>query len=182
MNKAVFFDRDGVINKLVERPDGSKTAPWNIFEFEFLPKVHHSFRKTKTLGYLNFIVTNQPGIEEGNMNEAALATINIMIKTFLNENVDCIESAIKKNSNYYKPNNGMLEDLIRLYDISREESFLVGDRWKDIVAGKRSGVKTIFIGEEYTYPWDYREFKPDFMADNIFNAVKIIEDFNNAIR
>ena len=176
MNKAVFFDRDGVINKLVERLDGSETSPWDVSELIFLPNAYPALELTKKLGYFNFIVTNQPAVEEGYMNLYSLARINVKTSAFFGENLHGIRCAIKKGDSEYKPNTGMIDHFIHDYRIDREASFMVGDRWKDIVAGNRSGLKTIFIGEEYTFPYEYREIKPDFICANIYEAAKIVEE------
>ena len=76
MNRAVFFDRDGVINPLIERPNGSLTSPWNINEMEIYSSVPYNMSRLKDFGFLIFIVTNQPGIADGDMTSNELRVIN----------------------------------------------------------------------------------------------------------
>lgn len=180
MKKAVFFDRDGVINELVERKDGSFTSPWTLAEFKFFPKVKESFSLVQSLGFMTFIVTNQPGVKDGDMSKDELDLICDMLKSTLQ--IDEIVCALDKSSNDYKPNNGMFEYLINKYDIDRDNSYLIGDRWKDIVPGNRSGLKTIFVGDEYKYscPPEYDFCYPVYKTTNIYNACHTIMEIENA--
>ena len=66
MVKCIFWDRDGVINELVYH-DGIYTAPWKAEEFKFTKNIKEAIVKVKNLGYMNFIVTNQPDVLDGNL-------------------------------------------------------------------------------------------------------------------
>ena len=91
------------------------------------------------------------------------------------------ERCVYSNTIYYKPNNGMLESFIKHYDINREKSFLIGDRWKDIVPGKNSGLTTILVGDtEYTPPEEYKHITPDYKVENIWEAYCLIMEIDNA--
>ena len=177
--KAVFLDRDGVINSLITREDGSITSPWNVKEFKLLPDVQQSMLKFCQAGFMSFIVTNQPGIEDGDMTKKQLDEIVSYMREKLSF-VD-IRAATERNTIYYKPNNGMLESFIKQYDINREKSFLIGDRWKDIVPGKNSGLTTILVGDtEYTPPEEYKHITPDYKVENIWGAYCLIMEIDNA--
>ena len=69
MQKAVFLDKDGIINSLVERPDGRMTSPWTFLEFlkHFDRNMIQYVNTLKELGYIVFVVTNQPGVMDGDM-------------------------------------------------------------------------------------------------------------------
>jgi D-glycero-D-manno-heptose 1,7-bisphosphate phosphatase len=175
MNRAIFFDRDGVINKLVERPDGSKTAPWFLDEFQFIDNVKVAVNIVRNMDYKTFVVTNQPDVK-GPLSYKDLDNMHRMISNWLR--IDDIYYADDRNSNMYKPNNGMIEDIIKKYLIDRSKSYIIGDRWKDIVAGNRSKLKTIFVGEEYTYPYEYRNIQPDYIVSNVLEACTLIEEIN----
>lgn len=177
MKKAVFFDRDGVINELIERTDGSFTSPWSLSEFRFLPKVKESINSIQSLGYMTFIVTNQPGINDGDMDKKELDSICEMLLSTLQ--IDEILCALDKNSSNYKPQNGMIEYLINKYDIDRNNSYLIGDRWKDIVPGNKSGLKTIFVGNEYICPPEYTCY-PVYKTTDIYAACNTIMEIENA--
>jgi histidinol-phosphate phosphatase family protein len=176
--KAVFLDRDGVINELVERADGSFTSPWLVEEFRFLPFVQQSVNLLKSLGFVTLIVTNQPGVQDGVMDKEQLDLINKMLKQWLR--VDDIFCALDKDSNYYKPNNGMIEEFIEKYNIDRKNSYIIGDRWKDIVPGYNSKLTTIFVGAEYVYPHEYYHIQPDYIAFDILEASYTIMEIENA--
>ena len=179
MPKACFLDRDGVINKLVERKYKTFTSPWNIFEYKFFPNVFQALTALKKQNFLLFIVTNQPGIEDGDMKLCDLKQINDMLLSVLP--IDEIKCALNKKSLDYKPNNSMIECLISKYNIERNKSFLVGDRWKDIVPAKKSNLTAIFVGENYSSPEEYIEYSPDFITNNIFEASEIILRSENVI-
>lgn len=177
-SKAVFFDRDGVINDLVERPDGSLTSPWTVEEFRFKPFVKEAVKTVKDLGFKTFVVTNQPGVHDGDMDRQQLELINRMLKNWIG--FDDIVCALDKNSDYYKPGNGMIETLIEKYYIDRDTSYMIGDRWKDIVPGYRSKLTTIFVGSIYTCPNELMDIQPDFMCFDILDACCTIMELENA--
>lgn len=170
MQRAVFFDRDGVINKLVHRKN-KVTSPWNVNEFKFYDDIFEAVDLIKRNNYLTFVVTNQPGIVDGDMTDNDLFEIHSLVQHKLK--FDEIVFASFKNSRNYKPNNGMIENLIDKYHVDRHKSFIVGDRWKDIAAGNSSFLKTIFIGKEYIKPF-VQTADPDFTVDNVYEAAKII--------
>ena len=70
---------------------------------------------------------------------------------------------------------------VEKYDLEREKCFMIGDRWKDIVAGKNAKMKTIFIGDysNVIWPEEYKSINPDFITDNVLSAVKIIGESND---
>lgn len=177
--KAIFFDRDGVINSLVKRDDGRLTSPWYVNEFKFLPYVFESFKLVRDNGFKTFIVTNQPGVEDGDMKEENLYEINNMLVDWLM--VDGIHCALTKNSSEYKPNNGMIEKTVSRFNIDRSKSYIIGDRWKDIVPGHNSGLTTIYVGnkKDYTPPEEYKHIKPDYFRENILEACKLIMEIDN---
>lgn len=171
MKPAVFFDRDGVINKLVNRQDGSFTSPFKFDELQLYPNVAESFNLVKKHGFYVFVVTNQPHLNKELPYEELIKMHEYLTVTF---GIDAIRFCSDQNSNFYKPNNGMIEQLIEQFDIDRTKSYLIGDRWKDIVAGRNSFLKTIFLGYKYTCPEEYQNIKPDYYSKYIFTACNII--------
>lgn len=172
-HRAVFFDRDGVINELVDRGDRS-TAPWNIGEFKFLPNVKKAVDIVKAMGYKVYVVTNQPDVYDGRMSKDTLDIMMKMVQNWLG--MDGHVCAYDRLSALYKPNNGMIEFLISTDDLDRTESFIIGDRWKDIVAGQRSKLNTIFIGDEYTCPPEYEDVQPYYIRSNVLEACELIKE------
>lgn len=175
--KAVFLDRDGVINQLIEK-DGEITSPKTLKEFVFLPNVFSSIEKVQNLGYKTFIVTNQPGILEGKQTWDELDEITKMLLDILQ--VDGVYNSVDKNSVTYKPNNGMLEYFIKHFNLNRHESYIVGDRWKDIVPGHNSGINTIYVGKEWTTPPEpYTDITPGYICSDILEACNYIAEIDN---
>lgn len=175
MVKAVFFDRDGVINELVNR-DGELTAPWSIDEFKLIPGAEQAVEVVKHMGYNAFVVTNQPDVYDGILRPLDLMR---MMKQCINIGIDDGLYALERGSAWYKPNNGMLETLIKMYKVDRSQSYIIGDRWKDIVPGYKSKLTTIFIGQNYLSPAQYDYIYPDYIVDNVLQACLLIEELEN---
>lgn len=171
MVKAVFFDRDGVLNYLVDH-HGQFTAPWNIDEFDFTVGSKLAVDLVKKMGYTTFVVTNQPDVGDGLLSQDHLNIMNRMITNWLG--IDHILVAYERDSYQYKPNPGMIETLVGLYNVDCKNSYIIGDRWKDIVPGHKCGLNTIFIGSEYHYPIEYKNIQPDYICENVLVACKLI--------
>ncbi|SHK15252.1 D-glycero-alpha-D-manno-heptose-1,7-bisphosphate 7-phosphatase [Paramaledivibacter caminithermalis] len=164
MNKAVFLDRDGVINdnyKPVNSPRDLRIYPWSA----------EAILKLNTAGYYVFVVTNQGGIEMGYFKEKDLEEIH---NKLLNEieksgaSIDEIDFCphFKTKCECRKPEAGMLKRLAKKYNIDLNSCFMIGDRDIDIEAGIKAGCKTIKIGKPYK--------KADYIAKNLMEAVKLI--------
>lgn len=171
MHKAIFLDRDGVINPLIKREDGRLTSPYTFAEFKVYPEVKPAIMRLKFMNYLLFVVTNQPHLYK-ELRISELKEINYFLYKELN--IDAIRYSYDQASATYKPRNGMLLDLIKTWDVDVTQSYMIGDRWKDIVAGYNTGLKTIFIGDKYTTSEDYNNIEPNFKAPNLLDAVNII--------
>jgi len=158
--RAVFLDRDGVLNRASVR-DGRPYPPDTLEEFEILPDVPDALERLHAAGFLLIGATNQPDVTRGTqvpevveaMHEKLLRTLPITaIFVCYDEDDDCPRR---------KPNPGLLIEAARVHAIDLEASFMVGDRWRDIEAGRRAGCKTIFIDRGYT------ERQPDPAPDHI---------------
>lgn len=177
VNKAIFFDRDGVLNDLVKHGD-IYTAPWSYEEFKFKSRVAEAIDLIR-YNFIPIIVTNQPDVLDGKLKMADLVQINNNIKQHLR--IDRITSALVRGTNYYKPNNGTVEMWINSLSINREKSFLIGDRWKDIVCGHKSRLNTIYVGNNYNTPVEYEHIKPTYRVNDVYEACyKIMEIDNGA--
>ena len=174
-NKAVFFDRDGVLNYLVDH-NGTMTAPWDVSEFDLIPGAKMAVDIVKSLGYKAFVVTNQPDVYDGYLPANHLALMNRMLQAWLR--IDEVYVAYERNSAWYKPNNGMIETLIKQYRLDRGSCYIIGDRWKDIVAGHKSKLNTIFVGYDYTYPLEFQHIQPDYIVDNVLQAATLIAEID----
>ena len=167
--KAIFFDRDGIVNKRVF--DGYVK---NINEFEFENYFFELFELINQLGFISILVTNQQCVDKGIITVNELNEIhNFMQKKLLESTNYCFTEIYfcpdlaDSGSKYRKPEVGMFIDAINKYDIDVEKSWTVGDAITDVQAGKKVKTNTILVGN----------FKDVSEADYIFETVKDVFNF-----
>ena len=174
VNKAVFLDRDGVINRPTVR-EGCPYPPRSVSEFAILPGVEDACRALKTGGYLLVVVTNQPDVGRGTLDQRIVEEIHRYMSDVLP--VDLVLTCFHGGEKYgqpcecRKPRPGMLRRAADQLQIALSESYMVGDRWRDIDCGKRAGCKTVFV--DWGYTEDLREL-PDHRATNLLDVARII--------
>lgn len=153
--KAVFLDRDGVINRAVVR-SGKPYPPDGPNDLEILPGVSESLFRLKSAGYLLIVVSNQPDVARGKTTRGAVDEINARLKKTLpiDQFRMCFHDG-QDGCSCRKPLPGMLMDAAREFGINLSESVMVGDRWRDMDAGINAGCRTFFID------YGYDEKKPD---------------------
>jgi D-glycero-D-manno-heptose 1,7-bisphosphate phosphatase len=174
MVKAIFLDRDGTINELVHGRENPKhVCPWYFAEFNYIDGIEEAIKGFRALGFSLHVVTNQPDVDDGYTTEDTMNAIHNCIKADLK--VDTIQAARTRGTEEYKPNPGMLNNIIKEWHVSKERSWMIGDTWRDVVAGNRAGVKTIYLGDIYSAPEEWLHIKPDFYAKNLLEAVNIIQ-------
>ena len=172
MRKAVFLDRDGVINKAFIK-DGLPTSPNSLDELEILPGVKESVLRLKKLNFVCLVVTNQPDVTRGKINKNTVIEINnFLLKEIKLDDFFVCYHDDKDNCDCRKPKPGLLLQASKKWDVNLKKSFIVGDRWRDIQAGNKVGCKTIFL--EYNYV-DIKPKNPDFITDTLLNATSIIK-------
>jgi D-glycero-D-manno-heptose 1,7-bisphosphate phosphatase len=151
MSKALFIDRDGVINR-------EKNYVHKIEDFEFIDGIFDALREFTSKGFLIIVITNQAGIARGLYSEKVFEELTKwMIKRFESEGVKITDvffdpthpehgkGSYKKESYYRKPNPGMILQAAEKYKTDLEKSVLVGDKPGDAEAGKRAGVGSLFL-------------------------------------
>jgi D-glycero-D-manno-heptose 1,7-bisphosphate phosphatase len=145
MVSAVFLDRDGVINANMVR-EGKPVAPTSLADFRILPGAVEAVRRLKQAGYLIVVVTNQPDVANGLTSRETLAAMhaNICELMPINEIMVCFHTAAD-NCACRKPKPGMILAAAKKYDIDLNSSYIVGDRWRDVLAGQAAGCGTIFV-------------------------------------
>jgi D-glycero-D-manno-heptose 1,7-bisphosphate phosphatase len=171
--RAVFLDRDGVINRPLQR-DGLPYPPATISEFEILPGVADACRALKAAGYLLIVATNQPDVGRGTMSRETVDALHAFMCTQLP--LDRVEACFHpgkgaSDCDCRKPRPGMLVRAARDLGIELSRSWMVGDRWRDVDCGHAAGCRTIFID------WGYREVlkaQPDFRVRSLTEAAEII--------
>lgn len=147
MNRCVFLDRDGVINKILYDHDRGMYSAKDIDDFELLPGAKEAISKFREAGYLVIVVTNQPGLTYGYINKKDYEEINEFLKSLGVDDVyTCVHPPDAK-CECRKPSSKMINDAATKYDIDLTKSIMVGDNLSDIQAGKVCA-KTVFIGHK----------------------------------
>jgi len=171
LNKAVFLDRDGVINKPIIK-NGKGYAPRLLKDFKIFPNVKNDVIKLKKKGFKIFVITNQPDIANKLIKKKTLNKMHNILKKKIP--VDKIFYCPHKNSDKCKcrkPKIGMIKKAAKFSKIYLKKCYMIGDRSKDIEAGFRAGCQTIFINNNYL------ETKPriqDKTVKSLHAAVKYI--------
>lgn len=167
----MFLDRDGVINRAVVR-DGKPYPPATVEAFELLPGVEQSMRELRAAGYLVIVATNQPDVATGVQRRevvermhAGLSDAGLCddIKVCYHTDGDACECR--------KPKAGMLFEAARERNIDLSASFMVGDRWRDVEAGKAAGCYTFLV--DYSYN-ERRAERPDAVVASLEDAARLI--------
>lgn len=153
MNKAIFLDRDGVINE-----DTGYVG--KIEDFRFFPNTFDSLRELQLNGFLLIIVTGQSGMGRGYFTEEDYDILTEhMLKEFDGQSIKISKvyhcpHIPEDNCSCRKPKPGMLEQAIREFNIDPDKSWVIGDKLSDIEAGKAVGCKTILIDSRYVIDYN----------------------------
>ena len=182
MRRAVFLDRDGTIIKERDVLRGVK-------ELRLLRGVALSICTLKKMGFLVIVVTNQPVVARGWLTEQEVEKVHTVLVSRLkrkNANIDAIYycphhpeanlQKYRKKCSCRKPNIGMIKQAQKKFSISLKKSFIVGDSTRDILAGNKAGLKTILVKTGYAGKDGKYTAKPDFVAKNLMEAVKIVKN------
>ena len=147
--RAVFLDRDGVINAAVVR-DGKPYAPADVSAVRILPGVRTALEQLGEAGFVRVVVTNQPDVARGAVSLGTVEAIHALLRRELP--LDAIYVCYHDDADHCacrKPAPGMLLDAARDLDLDLAASFIVGDRWRDVEAGIAAGCRTIWINRHY---------------------------------
>jgi D-glycero-D-manno-heptose 1,7-bisphosphate phosphatase len=177
--RAVFLDRDGVINRPLIRA-GKPYPPATLDEFEILPGVREACQLLKKLGFLLVVATNQPDVGRGTLAREAVETIHawLLQQLPIERVMTCFHggAAYGDPCECRKPQPGMLLQAAEAFKIDLAKSFMIGDRWRDVDCGFNAGCKTIFLD------WDYEEKlkrDPNFNAHDLLDAAKLIKQLEH---
>jgi D-glycero-D-manno-heptose 1,7-bisphosphate phosphatase len=173
VRRAVFLDRDGVINRALER-DGKPYPSANLSEFEIFPEVPEACRRLKQAGFLLVVATNQPDVGRGTLKQAAVEEIHAeMCRRLPLDRVEVCYHPGKglSDCDCRKPRPGMLLRAARELGIELRQSWMIGDRWRDVDCGHAAGCRTIFIDRSYA---EELKQQPDFRVKNLLEAAEII--------
>jgi len=168
-HRAVFLDRDGVINKVILR-DGKPYSPKKVEEFVLSDGIREAIFRLKEAGYKILIISNQPDLARGEITQGVLDTMTQKVKSEIpiDDVYICPHDDVHQCS-CRKPKPGMLIQAAKEWNIDLVTSFLIGDTWKDMEAGKAAGCKTILLDAPYN-----QDVKCDFRIKSISECVGII--------
>ena len=192
MNKAIFLDRDGVINEIVYHKEmGILDSPSNPDEFKLLPDVGKAINKFHELGFKTIVISNQPGLAKDKFTMDIFKKIQKKMEqelaktgSYLDGQYYCLHHPEGTNKEYTKvcecrkPKPGLILKAAEKHDIDLANSWMIGDGVTDIKAGQNAGCKTILIGRmkcELCNLLEDENAKPDFIASNLYKASVIIE-------
>jgi D-glycero-D-manno-heptose 1,7-bisphosphate phosphatase len=182
--KAVILDRDDTLNGLVyNKKEGILDSPLKPQDVKLLPGVIKALDIIRKLGYIIIIATNQPAAAKGKAALGALYDVNNRLKDMLAKNGIHLEESLLcphhpegsrlsrerfliKKCNCRKPAPGMLKTAIEKFNIDTPRSYMAGDSWRDVLAGRSMNLKTVFIGR---YRHAAGIFGPGARPDYIFN-------------
>jgi D-glycero-D-manno-heptose 1,7-bisphosphate phosphatase len=158
--RAVFLDRDGVLNQAVVR-NGKPHPPATVADLVVLPGVSEGLARLRAAGFLLVGATNQPDVARGTQQREVVEAMHtrLLQELPLDEIYVCYEDDAGCPGR--KPNPGLLLDAAQRYGIDLAASFMVGDRWRDVGAGQRAGCRTVFLD------YGYLERRPDPPADHV---------------
>ena len=169
--RAVFLDRDGVLNRAVVR-DGRPYPPATLEVFEILPGVPKAVRRLHDAGFLVIVATNQPDVARGTQHREVVEAMNARLRAGMPITAVLVCYEDGEDCPRRKPNPGLLLEAAETYGIDLAASFMVGDRWRDVEAGRRAGCRTIFV--DYGYREQRPPHPPDWTTDSLASATEWI--------
>jgi D-glycero-D-manno-heptose 1,7-bisphosphate phosphatase len=150
LRPAVFLDRDGVLNRVFVR-NGVTHPPDSLGQFELLPGVEEALERLHAAGFPMVVVTNQPDVARGTQKRECVEEMNQYLCSVLpllgvlacyHDNAD--------QCSCRKPLPGLLLEGARRWQLDPARSFMVGDRWSDVVAGQAAGCRTVLVQTPYS--------------------------------
>jgi len=168
MKRAVFLDRDGVLNRAVVR-DGKPYPPATAAELELVDGAAEALQRLKARGFLLLVATNQPDVARGKQSRAEVEAIHSHLTARLP--LDGFTTCFHDDADgcaCRKPRPGLMLDAARAYGIDLSASYMIGDRWRDIEAGQRAGCRTAWI--DYGYQERGPACPPNIRVESIGQA------------
>lgn len=174
MQKAIFLDRDGVIN--IE-----KNYLYKIEDFEFVNGVFESLKYLQDKGYKFFIITNQSGIARGYYSLKDFEKLNLwMLEEFAKNGITISQVELcphgpNDNCTCRKPKTGMIDNILKNHEVDLENSWLIGDKSSDIKCANNANIKNT-IQVQSGHSFDEKDSIADFVAKSIKNIQQIIKE------
>jgi D-glycero-D-manno-heptose 1,7-bisphosphate phosphatase len=173
--RIVFIDRDGVINV---DPIGDYVKSWEEFQFE--EGVLEALKKMTDLGFQIILISNQAGVGDGVFTEQALWEVHDkMMQEFRKHRIQirgtyyCLHGK-KAGCACRKPETGLFHEAVKGLEYDPDKTFFIGDKATDVEAGRRFGIRTIFVRTGHgrmDEPKLTSALKPDFIVDRLADAI-----------
>ena len=171
MKRAVFLDRDGVVNRALVI-GGIPMPPRNLEEVEILDGVKEAIRLLHERNFVVVVVTNQPDVARGVATQESVELINCYLSRELEINhfYTCFHDD-PDGCDCRKPRPGLLKDAAQDLNLDLYKSFMVGDRWRDIAAGHAAGCQCFFIDYGYL---EKSPVSPFTKVSSLIEAIRLI--------
>lgn len=171
MARAVFLDRDGVLNRAFVR-QGRPMPPQSLAEFEIFPEAGPALRELRDAGFLLIVVTNQPDVARGTQTRETVEAMHarLLDELPLDEIRGCYETD-GPDCTCYKPKPGMVLAAAATHGIDLGASYLVGDRWRDVDCARAAGCRAVFVDRGYE---EKLRSSPDVVVGGIADAARYI--------
>lgn len=148
--RAVFLDRDGVLTEAIVR-DNRAYAPVTLSEFRLVVDAAEQVARLRAAGLVCIVFTNQPEVARGTLAKNVLEDMHRRLRTEVSvDDVFVCEHDSTEGCDCHKPRTGMIYEAAARWGISVAASFVVGDRWRDIEAGRAAGCYTVLIQRSYS--------------------------------
>ena len=191
-NKAIFLDRDGVINDLVYYSDeGILDSPNSVEQFTLLPKVIDSLKILRKLGFLLILISNQPGIAKEKYTHDEFERIKKKMEfelnssdIYLNDQFYCFHHPNSKLKDYKlkckcrKPNTKLVLDAVKKHQIDLTKSYIIGDGFVDLQLAKNLDCSSILIGNlssTLSKQLSEKKLSPVWIAHDLFEAATFLK-------
>ncbi len=164
MIKTLFLDRDGIINEIVMR-DGTVSSPRTVAEFVVRPDFIEFYKRLETTSLTLFVVSNQPDVSRGAIAKVDLEQIvNAMKARFkFTEILHCVHDDSDR-CNCRKPKPGMISGVLERYGLRADEAIIIGDSYKDILAGKAASIGTVYLQQGHNAVGNC---EPDYVVNEL---------------
>jgi len=170
--KAVFLDRDGTINWNEER-GGRPYAPNRLEDFHFLPGVAEAITRFKDAGLMVIVITNQPDLATGKTSAEVLDAMHDRLREELGvDDIFICPHTDEAGCACRKPKPGLILMAAEKWQIDPHRSVMVGDRWRDVEAGRTAGCTTVYIDRSYSGEPEAQA--PDLVVGSLGEAANFI--------
>lgn len=177
MNRALFLDRDGILDELVFYPShGEWEAPRRVEDVRMIEGIREPLQRLADAGWLLFVVTNQPNVAKGKATREQVESVHDHIVQSLAvpiaKSYQCFHQA-SDGCNCRKPSPHFLKEAAREFDVDLTQSWTVGDQDSDLLAGRNAGTSVALIehrGSEHKRG----QVEPDLRANDLGELVRVL--------